>query len=461
MVYGAVHGVKHLIHGARLARALPSAIACLMLFGLAIPRAQAVPSFSRQTGESCASCHIGAYGPQLTPFGIRFKLSGYSDTDGKGLKIPLSAMVRGSFTHTDKSQSSAAAHHFGSNNNVALDEAVAFLAGRLAEHAGTFTQGTYSDIDRSFSLDTTDTRYAQPLTLGGRDAILGLAINNNPATTNPFNRAWRVPFISSRLTPGAAASPLLRGGMGQKVMGASTYLFWNDAWYAEAGGYHSLSHDALRAMGLDDDLGRTPNVASNWRLGYWRDWRKQNIAIGLFGLDAHLQPDRMEGPSNKYQDLGVDVSYQLLGARRHIVTAYASYIHEHQKRDASFDDGESSNRNGRVDMFNINTSYVFKQTYGLELGYFDISGSHDALLYSPRPDHGSRRGSPGTSGYILQTDWTPWGKDESWMSPWANLRLGLQYLVYARFNGAKHNYDGFGRDATDNNTLFFFATTSF
>jgi len=31
----------------------------------------------------------------------------------------------------------------------------------------------------------------------------------------------------------------------------------------------------------------------------------------------------------------------------------------------------------------------------------------------------------------------------------------LQYTAYNKFNGAKTNYDGNGRNAGDNNTLFF------
>jgi len=30
----------------------------------------------------------------------------------------------------------------------------------------------------------------------------------------------------------------------------------------------------------------------------------------------------------------------------------------------------------------------------------------------------------------------------------------LQYTGYGKFNGAKNNYDGTGRNAKDNNTLF-------
>ena len=64
---------------------LSAAIRLLTLVALAIgfsPRqADAIPSFARQTGQPCASCHTAF--PQLTPFGRRFKLGGY--TLGGGL----------------------------------------------------------------------------------------------------------------------------------------------------------------------------------------------------------------------------------------------------------------------------------------------------------------------------------------------------------------------------------------
>src|ERR1700676_5622913 len=45
------------------------------------PPAQALPSFARQTGQPCGTCHTSF--PSLTPFGRRFKLLGY--TTGGGL----------------------------------------------------------------------------------------------------------------------------------------------------------------------------------------------------------------------------------------------------------------------------------------------------------------------------------------------------------------------------------------
>jgi hypothetical protein len=61
----------------------------------------------------------------------------------------------------------------------------------------------------------------------------------------------------------------------------------------------------------------------------------------------------------------------------------------------------------------------------------------------------------------VQLDWTPFGKEDSWGQPWANLRLALQYTGYTRFNGGSTNYDGFGRNASNNNTLYLLGWVAF
>src|ERR1700724_2699855 len=50
--------------------------AMLSLVFLWIPGANAVPSYSRQTGLACSSCHYTP--PELTPFGRKFKREGYT-----------------------------------------------------------------------------------------------------------------------------------------------------------------------------------------------------------------------------------------------------------------------------------------------------------------------------------------------------------------------------------------------
>ena len=45
---------------------------------------------------------------------------------------------------------------------------------------------------------------------------------------------------------------------------------------------------------------------------------------------------------------------------------------------------------------------------------------------------------------------------EAFWTPTQYLRIGAQYTAYGRYNGASQNYDGFGRNARDNNSLFLY-----
>jgi hypothetical protein len=42
-----------------------------------------------------------------------------------------------------------------------------------------------------------------------------------------------------------------------------------------------------------------------------------------------------------------------------------------------------------------------------------------------------------------------------------NARIGVQYTLYGKFNGARHNFDGAGANAVDNNALRLFAWFAF
>ena len=91
----------------------------------------------------------------------------------------------------------------------------------------------------------------------------------------------------------------------------------------------------------------------------------------------------------------------------------------------------------------------------------DTDGTTNPLRYTPGPVFGSATGSPQTSGYRVQLEYVPFGKSGSFAAPWVNLRLGLQYTGYWRFNGSSSNYDGSGRSASDNNMVFLFAWLAF
>src|SRR3974390_2043927 len=67
------------------AGALLAAIAVAMI---ALPRtSEALPSFARQTGQPCGTCHTDF--PGLTPYGRAFKLGGYTAGGGQFRLTPF------------------------------------------------------------------------------------------------------------------------------------------------------------------------------------------------------------------------------------------------------------------------------------------------------------------------------------------------------------------------------------
>ena len=427
-----------------------------------IPSAFAVPSFAQQTGQPCQTCHVGGFGPQLTPFGRAFKLGGYTLAAPGTHAVPLAVMLVESYTRTATDQPDDAGPHAGRNDNLSLQQASLFLAGKLSDHVGVFSQATYSDIDRRASMDNVDVRYARQLKLGDQPAILGVSLNNNPTVQDVWNTlpAWRFPYMASGLAPSIASAPLIDGGLQQQVVGLSGYAFYRNAWYAELGGYRSLSHGFLNSVNVDDVAGRIGGIAPYWRMAYEHDAKALSWSLGVFGLDARLHPDRSMGPTDAFHDRGVDASLYWSGLGAHVFALNGAYIHEHQNRSASFAAGAAGHAGDSLDSFTVNASYYYKAHYGLTLGRFRTRGSRDEILFAPAPASGSRNGKPDSSGTVLQADWTPFGAKDSWLAPWVNVRLGVQYTMYDKFNGATRNYDGFGRNARDNDTLFLFVWTA-
>jgi len=195
-------------------------VAALALL-LALP-AQAVPMFARETGQPCSACHIGGFGPQLTPFGRQFKLDGYRLDVHKGWDTHLSAMAVESFTHTQQPQAAPPAPNYGLNNNTELEQASIFYGGKLADHWGMLGQFTYQQATGQWGWDNTDVRYAHNYMLGGKGGVFGVSINNNPTVSDVFQTApaWMYPYFATDLVPGPPASPAIMGAFAQQVVGA-------------------------------------------------------------------------------------------------------------------------------------------------------------------------------------------------------------------------------------------------
>ena len=435
---------------------------------------QAVPSFARQTGMSCVACHTEF--PILTEYGRNFKLTGYTMGSGQTNLPPISFMLLAGFTQTAKGVPGGAAPYFGDNSNFALSQVSAFYAGRLfgpyAEKLfgagpavflnkfGTFIQLTYDGVGRAFGWDNAEIRFADTGTIGGKSVTYGFYINNNPGMSDLWNTTpvWGFPFSSSPLAPTPAVATLLEGGLSQQVAGLGGYMMISNSVYLELAGYHTLGTGFQWAMGVDPtDETQVPGVAPYWRIAYTKSVGNQSFMLGTFGMTASTYPGRIRSAGkDQYVDLGVDAQYQAAFGKNGF-TFMVSGIYERENWYASQLLGLATNHSDNLFSFKATLDYLYDSTIGGAISYFNVSGSRDALLYG-----GSAYGSPASNGIVLQVNYLPFNKKGGpafW--PKSNVKFSVQYIIYNKFDGSHTNYDGSGRNARDNNTLYLEAWMAF
>ncbi len=428
--------------------------------------AQALPSFARQTGQSCVACHAGGQFPELTPYGRLFKLTGYTNgTRGN----PLAGMVVGDWTKTANNDDGAGGTLSPKDEKFIADFASVFVAGKVTDNIGGFSQFTYNVHDTQDAegnwlghahSDNFDLRYADHRVDARRDFIWGVTVNNNPTVQDVWNTspAWGYPYLATTLGafPGTPASTFLESQ--QQLAGIGAYVYLNQSFYAELTSYQTAK-SFWKFLSLGSKTG-DPNHPLTYlsgsnpyvRLAYTHEWGAQNVMTGAFAMNAKVLPLDANnfpifGPSTQYKDIGVDAQYQYLLAP-HAFTAQMRYIHERINDDTqSLYAGPAT-----LNSFKLKGSYVYRAMYGASLAYTNVSGSADALAYpSGTPNFGSESNVPNTQM------WTP----EIFWLPIQNVRIGLQYNYFTRFNGASTNYDGNGRNARDNNTTFLYAWVAF
>ena len=432
--------------------------------------AQALPAFARQTGQNCVSCHAGGQFPELTPYGRMFKLTGY--TIG-ARTLPLSVMgvigdAKVSNTATSDNPGTGAGSDFEKNGKPVLSTASLFIAGKVTDNIGLFSQITYDnyavpDGNGGFhghsGADNVDLRYADRFIDGKRDLIVGLSLNNNPSVSDPWNTAaaWMqyVPVAGSLTSHQFtdANTPFPGFGSGGGVAGINAYAYWNQNYYAELG-FYGTAKGIVRPLswgtptagltylkGLDNPY---------WRLAYTRELGAHNIMVGATGMLAHVyDAGTTSGAENisLSRNVGVDAQYQYL-LDPHTVTVQAAYMRQRINYSATgaadaLDAAPDASTYDSSDVFRLKGTYTYQAKYGGSLSFFNKSGNTNTFNVSSTSPTGSLSGNPGTRGMTYEGFWIPV----------QNVRVGLQYTAYSRFNGASSNYDG-SRNASDNNTLY-------
>ena len=451
--------------------------------------AQALPAFARQTGQNCVSCHAGGQFPELTPYGRLFKLTGYT----MGARaLPLAVMgVIGAAKVADTRKSDDPGADFQKNGQPVLSSASLFIAGKITDNLGLFSQISYDnyamqDANGNFhghsGADNVDLRFADRFIDAKRDLIYGLSLNNNPSVTDPWNTAaaWMqyVPVADSlsshQFTDASTPFPGFDAAA-TALAGVNAYVYWNKTYYGELG-FYGTAKGIVRPLSWGTptaDLQYLKGFGNPyWRLAYTRELGAHNFMVGSTGMIAHAYDAGSDiSDSNNlgsFRNLGIDAQYQYL-LDPHTVTVQVAFMREKQAHSANAlaaaetvffrADGSAVGAPSASESDNVlraKASYVYQAKYGGSLAFFNKSGNTNTLNQSSGYDasgaidpsstrvNGNLSGNPGTRGMTYEAFWTPL----------QNVRVGLQYTAYSKFNGASANYDGFGRNASDNNTLY-------
>jgi len=439
-----------------------------------VPSASAIPSYARQTGFPCKSCHYMP--PELTPLGRAFKLNGYTmsgkptvTSPGKGnvsgLNIlesfPLSVLLDTSFTSLKTPEPGSQNGSFQLPQQASL-----FLAGAWSTHVGSFVQVTYTSQGDHFTWDNSDIRYANATKLFKKDLAFGITLNNNPTIEDLWNStpAWGFPWVGSDWAPGPTAGALINGGLGQDVAGIGMYAMWNNHMYVDGTIYRS-AHIGAPQPNTGVDGGGNPlsinirGVAPYWRVAWQQNSPNNNLEFGTYGMHVKSTPGGITGLEDAYTDWAVDFQYDrtIPQFRGDVLSIRGTYIRENSSLLSTFTGGGADVVQHHLNTIQANAEYHFGDKYSATLGYFNVDGTPDFSLYSGAattggittvpPVFGSANGDPRSTGYIANISW--------W--PVQNIGLTAQYTGYTRFNGASMNYDTNGRNASSNNTIYLVA----
>jgi hypothetical protein len=431
----------------------------VLLLVILKPDAHAVPSYSRQTGLPCASCHFAP--PELNAFGRKFKLDGYvfktkpEVTDDKkdhnaALQLlevfPLSVLFDTSFTSTKTPQP-------GTQNGNFLfpQDASLFLAGAWSNHVGSFVQVTYDSQADHFTWDNTDIRYANNHDLFGKTLAYGITLNNNPTVEDLWNStpAWGFPFVSSNVAPSPSAGALINGGLAQDVAGVGGYAMWNEHLYIAGTLYRSEHIGAAQPLTGTGSPINIRGTSPYWRVAWQTVSKNNSLEVGAYGIHVRSTPDAFVGPTDSYTDWAADFQYDrtIPQWKGDVLSFRGTYIRENSSLVATFDAGGAAFPHHHLNTVQGNAEYHFGTRLSATAGLFHIDGTPDPVLFPQAAVSGSANGDPRSSGYILNLSW--------W--PVQNIDLAAQYTGYTRFNGLQTNYDGAGRNASGNNSIYLLA----
>ncbi len=402
--------------------------------GIFSTNTEALPTFARQTGMPCNSCHNGNF-LALNAFGRNFKLKGYTLTTAKNiekkstkdnssyLSLPelpgISAMMQISLTNTKADIPGQ------QNNAVRLPQQLSlFLAGRLSDHMGIFSQFTYANGDSGFAMDNTDLRYANSTLISGKTLDFGFTLDNNPTVGDLWNStpAWGFPYSGSDIAAGPSAGDFL-SSLGGAVGGIGAYGMLDNKFYGKFSLYRNTNTNSI-----DGSENVLKNSAPYWRLAWQTNFNNDYLMIGTYGISARVYPQAFNiptgvgGPSSKYLDTAIDFQYEHPLSGNNSLVMHGSYLNE-KRTDLDMNGGYLAGNNSTWNFAKFDIEYNLDNKWRPGVVLFNANTGDDNL---------------DNNGYILDLSYFPA----------ENLQFQAQYTAYNKFDGISSN-------SSDNNSLFF------
>ncbi|MDE3169003.1 MAG: hypothetical protein KGL75_02575, partial [Acidobacteriota bacterium] len=243
--------------------------------------------------------------------------------------------------------------------------------------------------------------------------------------------------------------------------GVGAYGMWDNHFYLDATIYRT---DHIGAAQPFDGVGFPINiqgVAPYWRGAYQDTIGNNYFEIGTYGMHVKSAPNAatsaLAGGLDAYTDVAGDFQYDrtIPQFNNDVISVRGTFIHENSSLNGTFTQTGADLVPHHLNTTQANVEFHHGNRYSGALGWFNTTGTTDFTLFNPSPPGpgqptpttGSASGNPASNGYIINLSW--------W--PAQNIDLAAQYTGYLKFNGAKTNYDGSGRNASDNNTIYLLA----
>lgn len=444
-------------------------------FALATPGgAWAIPSFARQTGLSCSTCHTVF--PHLTPFGRTFKLHGYTTTSAKLIKalktyfkddtvsskrvalqishIPMVSVriasrwndqaggglvPRGPVTGGQGFMSTP--EGYGSNDvlNILAGSSL-YIAGEITPNMGTFLEfGGVDDQGGSFGMGMFDLALvSKDHTLAGDNFVYGIRAEDGLGAGDPSNTVgtWGLTAslmgLSTHNTLFDAGTAMMEGGELFAMLGN----FYKGGLYASIGAYRpsmdqtmdSYVQGSLAGNGSFDG---TNGAANGYlRLSYYLPPIGNNLytEIGTFGYVGSLnmtatQLAALADPRyvDHYSDYGVDLQAQYIG-NKNLVELFALFQNQRDGAFYGIDEFTGLPGNGEA---------VSRQGLGVKADYYydGTIGCYAKYLYQTS----AQLKDMNLSGGIIGVSYFPW----------ENVNLRLEEALYSTYNIGTAQYGSY------------------